>query len=387
MSTQRLQQYIVLDIDSNSIGAMVIEKQKKDNRVMYYERTPIHGEKDLSFDDFFLKTQRLLAHLSEAMTSVLSGEYFEIYVNLSSPWVSSQKRILEYKRQKDFTFTKALAQDMIRQEIELPFSDNPDYHDYDAVTLMERRTLDVFINGYPTRKPYGEIAKTVELHALASVMSTETKQVFESIIERYFHRVPVFFSNTFMNYQSVKTVLPYEDNVIVVDISGRTTEVSVIKQDHLTHIASFPTGSDHIIRGLAERLSFSVHKTYSMIETLHDEILDQVYIKRIEGAMESSFQVWKQAFYNVMGVIAKDGVIPSQICLLTPPMVQEWLTQQLLSAEELTIHMHAGHTVSIIDMQKIFAQNSNIHLNVSDQNMLMIHNFIEQVYGTQKASL
>ena len=94
MSTQRLQQYIVLDIDSNSIGAMVIEKQKKDNRVMYYERTPIHGEKDLSFDDFFLKTQRLLAHLSEAMTSVLSGEYFEIYVNLSSPWVSSQKRIL-----------------------------------------------------------------------------------------------------------------------------------------------------------------------------------------------------------------------------------------------------------------------------------------------------
>jgi hypothetical protein len=68
-------------------------------------------------------------------------------------------------------------------------------------------------------------------------------------------------------------------------------------------------------------------------------------------------------------------------------MVQDWLTQQLLSAEELTIHMHAGHTVSVIDMQKIFAQNSNTHLSISDQNMLMIHNFIEEVYGTQKASL
>lgn len=379
---QSLQQYIVFDIDSNSVAAMVIQKKSGKDMVMSYLRKDIHGEKNLTFDEFFTKTQRLMSELSESMATVLSGDDFEVYVNLSSPWVSSQKRVLEYHKQKDFTFTQELARDMMRREIELPFSDNPDYAENDLVTLIERRTLDVYINGYPTRNPYGEQAKTVDLHALASVMSTETKAIFESIIERYFHRIPTFFSNTFMNYQSVKTVLPYEDSVMVIDVSGRTTEVSVIKSDHLTHLASFPVGSDNVIRQLAGVLSFSVHKTYSMITMMHDSALDDAYKQKITQATADAFSVWRSALYACIEEIAKDGVLPSNICLLTTPLVDEWFTEQLLMSDELTTHMHAGQKVIVTDMQKVFKQNKKMNLDVADENMLMIHNFIEQTYGT-----
>lgn len=385
MKTEKsLQQYIVFDIDSNSVAAMVVQKQGGHDHVVAYQRTDIHGEKNLSFDEFFLKTQRILSDLAESMSSKLNSDDFAVYVNLSAPWVSSQKRILEYKKQKDFTFTEELVRDMITAEIERPLSDNNDYADYNLVSLIERRTLDVYVNGYPTRQPYGETAKTIELHALSSVMSTETKEVFESIIERYFHRVPVFFSNTFMNYQSVKTVLPYQDNVIIVDVSGRTTEVSVIKSDHLTHLGSFPLGSDQVIRDLAQTLSFSLKKTYSMIEMLDSETLDAVYQKRIQKAMSESFHVWKKSFYAFIEKIAKDGVLPSDICLLTTPALQGWYIEQLLSADELMVHMHAGHTVSVVDMQSVFVENKKMNMDIADQNMLMIHNFIEDVYGNPK---
>lgn len=384
MSIQNLQQYIVLDIDSTSIGGMLISKKNrkgKKDRVVYYDRQVIHSGKELSFDDFFLKTRRVLENICEKLARHLSGEDFAVYCNMSAPWVSSQKRTIHYEKKSDFEFTKELVEDLIKKEIEQPLI-GKDFKSDDGLVLIERRNIDVYANGYPTHKPYGKKMKSVDIHSLSTVMAIETKESFDSIIERYFHRQASYFSNIFMGYQSLKTVLPYEDNIINIDISGRVTEISIIKDDHLVNMGTIPVGTQHILHTLSELLSFSLSKTRSFIEMYQFGVLDEKYVSRVDLAIEKALGIWRKELYDFVDKIAKDGSLPSNICLSSEPTLQQWITELLLAGEELTVHMHASHRVAIIDMRKIFSENTTTDLDIDDQNMLMIHSFIQKIYGT-----
>lgn len=383
----------VFDIDSASIGAALInyhftrDGKHLDTEFMYQKRMDIDLLHELPLDEFFRRSHDTLQTLAEDMRDAHVGTPTEIYCNVSAPWASSQRRETTYNKESDFTLTKELVNKIIDQELELPLKRNLDFAVYDDLKIIERRTLDVYINGYPTLHPYGQKMRTVEIHSLISVMSEVSYNAFEHIFQKVFMVEPNFFSNTAMSYISFKDILPHEDNALFIDISGEVTELLVIQDDHLKQIAIFPLGAHNVVRHIKNKKSISYSQAVSLMRMYHDERAHDDHKTEHEELMDEAFTVWLRGLYETLDRITEQGLVPDIICLSAPENIMYWFAEHMLIAEELTEHMHTTGSIKLINLDHTMNDGKlKAHFHESNNNydfdsaLYLASQFILSVY-------
>lgn len=334
---------IIFDIDSTTIGGGVFEYTYDKKNVLINIRTLFSTRKKITngsehpFRDFFARTLRVLAEVSNEVYLQSLVDISSIYMNVSAPWMSAQKRVIYYAKKTDFVFTQELANSLIDKEMKSEFSKNSDFKGH-SVELIDRKTIDVYANGYPTRNPLGKTMNDVVLHSLTSVMSTTTKDAFEEVIERVFNQKPEMISNTFMSYQSVKSFLPDENDAIVIDMSGEISEILIIKNDHLTHLGTIPVGIHAIVRSLRDTLSVSLEKAWNLVQLVETRYLEENYTKSQQSAFEKAWMVYLKPLYGILDSFAKEGLLPSTIILKTHKEFKHWIEEKFLESDYLTEH-------------------------------------------------
>ncbi|MFT6361310.1 MAG: hypothetical protein ACJA2Z_000289 [Candidatus Paceibacteria bacterium] len=351
----KIQHFILFDIDSSSVGATLVRHGKNSDSILikreelFSLRKNITNGNEYPFDRFFDLTCATLRKVADEILLQSLIHIDTIYVNVSTPWMSAQKRVINYEKKKPFIFTKELADELVEKEIASSFDHNIDYAKHD-VDLIDRRIVDVYANGYPTRNALGKEMSQVEIHTLTSVMSKKTKQTFSGILEQVFHRDVTFVSNTFINYQSAQTLLPDINNAIVVDLAGEVTDVLLVKDDHLLQVGSIPVGTHHIVRTLRDTLKISINKAHSLLRLRNDNHLDEAYADSLENALSQAFTLWFKEFFNLLDRYAQSGVLPHTIVLKADTQTLSWVEEQILKQDHLAEHMHAGSKIEIITL-------------------------------------
>ncbi len=365
---------VLFELDSGSIAVSVCEFQqgssfpKKERMSKRIALTQTD-----SFDRFFaqsLKTLEALAHEAQRHASQIDS----IYVSLSAPWVSSQKRVIRHVNEKGFEVTESLLSKLIKKELEYPLSKNLDYHKHhNQLEIFERRTIDVYINGYPTLHPIQKRkVRDIAIHSLVSVITTTTKDAVVHTIERVFHRQPDLVSNTFILYQVIRTFLPEENNVMILDIGGMHTEMYTIYQDHLTDIASFPVGEHHILEELTKKASVSEDKARSLMTLFIQEKLHEEYHQEISLLMKKTYQLWLSAWYEVCNTLSAKQLLPSTICIIAPSYIVPWMRYHILQTDELMEHLHTHSKIRMIELPyfiKLKAEEDHV-LHTRDAELL-----------------
>lgn len=370
------QHHIVFDIDSSTIGAGLFRYgyDIKNNCIEVTElssiRKNIINGSEYPFESFFERTLKTLAAVAESIYLESMIPLDGVHCNMGMPWMSAQKRSIKYKKDTPFLFTQELAEELIEKELSLSFSKNIDYANHD-VALLDRQTVGVYANGYPTRNPIGKEMKDLSIESLTSVISKVTKQSFIDVIERVFHRVPEFTSNTFIRYQEVTKNLPHIDNAIVLDISGEVSEVLVIKDDHIKNIGSLPVGMHTIIRSLRDQLNIPIEKAKKMLHLYHDQKLDQEYAKSIDINIHNAFTEWFKPFFNLIDEYAKQGLLPHTIILRTHASYLGWFEYMFLKEDMLHEHIHTQGQIEVID-----ALNIESYANHNDYELAGIAHYI-----------
>lgn len=389
VSKESQKHIVIFDIDSASIGASVVsciydkKGQLTNIQSLYETRQFIDVSGAVDFDKFFKKTVKTFQTVAENTHLQSPSDIEGIFCNLSAPWMSSQKRVIHYKQNKPFKITKELVKKCIDKELDISLSKNLDFAEYHDLTLVERRTIDLYLNGFPSLNPYNQEAKTLDIHSLASVMSLETQRSFEHVIERAFHRKPVFFSNTFVNYQTMRSLLPHENNVIILDVSGELTEILVLKNDHLEQIASFPVGFSLIIKNLADTLGQTFHEARSFLDLYIQGKIDANFSHNVKNNLEQAFKIWFREFYTVCDTLSTHGLLPSTLCISTDYQYTSWFMENILVSDELQEHLHVQKQIQIIDISQVFvefAQKQNYTRYFSDTQLALISYFVTNVY-------
>lgn len=367
---------LIFDIDSSTIGAGLFEfgYNVKGECIQVRELSKIrmditNGER-YSFEEFWNRTQSIFKKVSEQihLQSLIPLE--NIYCNVSSPWASAQKRTINYSKNKVFIFTQELADELIKKEITSSLKKNLDYHNHD-VDLIDRKTIAVRANGYSSRNPIGKEMNELQIDSLVTVMSKGTKETFEHIIEKVFHRLPVFTSNIFVSYNDSQKSLPNENDAIIMDIAGEMTEILITRNDHLELIGTLPSGTHHILRDTAETLGETFYKTKKQVQILYTTHLEESYQQKIKIALNKSYKKWLKEFYNFCDNASKHGLLPSTIILKTYTESMHWFESLLLESEELSEHMHAKSTVRIVHLHSQ-RKLEKIDLDVSDPELRVI---------------
>ena len=385
MKTDNIQHYILFDINSSTIGVLVFEKMidEKGKKTIYHQvftkRKEITGGYELDAKVFLGRTLSTFGELAGLAHKYSGNEIAEIYINIASPWVSSQKRIVHFEKGKEFIFTKEIADSIIEKELKESLKRTHDFREQGDLAIIERRTVDVFLNGYSAKNPYGVLTQDVDIHSLISVMSKTTKDAFSHVVEKAFHQEPTYFSNIFMNYEAIVSLFPHENNITVMDVSGEMTEISLIVDDHLRKVGTIPVGSRAVVQHLGENLNIPFVKAESLIQMYNENHLDEQYRQTIEKVMKESFYVWFKPLYSFLDEVSMEYLIPETISLLTPEKMQGWFNEWVLKSEELGEHMHAQKKVRLLDIKMLFREKNREELiNISDDNLSLCLAFVEK---------
>lgn len=365
---------LLFELDSGSVAVSVSHfEQGVHHPVSESFSTRAMLDHTESFEQFFahaLKKLDDIAHKALKHTSSVDS----IYVSVSAPWMSSQKRVVQHTDKKGFIVTEKLLAKLIAKELDHPLSKNLDFHKHHhELEIFERRTVDIYVNGYPTLNAVSpKKVHDVAIHSLTSVMTQTTKRALEHVIERVFHRTPKLISNTFVLYHTLKTKVPDINNAMILDVGGTHTEVFVIRDDHLKDIARFPKGASQLKEDLANILDVQRIKAQSLMSLYTKEVLSDEYSREINAAMEHVYRSWLKSWYEVCDVLSAKKLLPSTICLITPPYLSSWLRFHILQSDEISEHLHVSDRINIIDLPQYLnlSLKEQANIKVQDQEIL-----------------
>ncbi len=387
MAQANTSQYIIFDIDSSSVGALVFERsvnrktKKSSYRELFSIREYIVHHEKLDFDMFFLKTLSTFSLVAEKLIYYTDGSLEDIFINVSAPWVSSQLRTIHYEKEKDFVVDQQLIDHIVEKELAEPFHHTRDFREHKNLVHIEHRILDIFLNGYKAQKLHNQKVHDIDIRTLVSVMSSQTHRDFLHVVERVFHRGAQFFSNNFMLYHTTLLHFPHERDLVLLDISGELTEFELIIQGEFKKIGTLPTGTHFLKRIMAQKLSVGIEKLESLLRMYKEGFLDDTHHASLEKVMDYAFRQWLKYLYDFFAEIGKEYLIPHTFVVLAPDILHPWFFDRLSDADEIKEHMAHGKDISTLFIQESL-QHGRESL-ISDDSLNFCLSFVEEYFLSQ----
>jgi len=339
----------VFDIGSASVaGALVLIKEKEEPKIIYSVRKDMAFQEELDFNRFQSSMRGTLAVVARDLernglshlTFTHLGSYTpeRVYCTLSSPWYVSQTRFTSYVPKEKFRVTKKIIQDLTEGEVEA-FKKSSAVMEHvgkqEAVKVIEKKTVQVKLNGYDTPAPYDKEAVQMNLTTLISVAPKETLNEIAEEIRRVFAIEHVEF-NAFPTvfFDVVRSSLKAPEHFMLIDVSGELTDVSLVRGDVLLETSTFPRGKKSIIRTLASAVGTSPEEASSLIHLYHEGKLEDEQKKRVEKALESARGEWMSLFQKALRNLSEDFSVPSTVYLSADNDLVDFL-EKLVEQEEL----------------------------------------------------
>ncbi|MCX6731785.1 MAG: hypothetical protein NTX55_02230 [Candidatus Parcubacteria bacterium] len=311
----------VLEISSASVGGALI-RQNKNNKpeIISLTRVPVNFLFDVNFDAFWRCT---LASLKKVIKILLknypSGPDVCLCVFLS-PWFLSQTKIINIRREKNFKVTRDFFENLMKSEEE-SFKNQRTTQLKGEPGFIEHEIIKTELNGYYTKSPIGKFTKTIRLHIYMSLGMGNIKTKIEEEILENFGDIPLSFGTfPFIAFQVLSSNINSQEGLILVDIGGEITDISLIRKNCLEETISFPRGKNFLLRKIA-----SEFKTFSQEA---DSIL-QTYLKghslkgdseKISKIIEEVKKDWGNFFETAIKSIAENpptgGPLPQNLFLM-----------------------------------------------------------------------
>ncbi len=258
---------IVLDISSESIGgSLVVLNQDQTSLVLHSTRLAIIWEKPVTPEPLLIRIrQTLLAVVKQlhneglpevSRHGIYTHHIAKVSVTFASPWYLSQTEGLTVNYEKPTLITRAVLKKIIDQE-ERKFNDKLKEHThsqlYNQAQIIERRIVDIKLNGYSTNSPYQKKAQKIDLSMHTSFVSQDILLVVNNSIGQYFNYRSIKYSSfPLVSFTALTHHTDLHDSIIL-DIRGETTDISLIKQGALWESVSFPAGTGGLLRAISEK--------------------------------------------------------------------------------------------------------------------------------------
>ncbi len=310
--------FLVFDMGSASVrGAVFTIDSKKVPHILFSVSEPIKLKDELVFEDFFNSTIGALDIVLGKIFLFRVGAPKKIFAILSSAWFVSEIRNISYTSEKSFVFDEKFADNLIQKEIaKLTEEYSHKDSEFRDMTPIELRNTKISLNGYPVDKPLKQKTKNVEMSIFVSLSSKLFTQKVEEVVNKYFNVENVKFSSFVMaSFAVVRNMFLYQDNFLLIDISGEVTDISMVKKDILNSSISFPFGVNVILRNIAKNFNCSMYNAKSLYLLYKNNQADEATMKKIDFIIKTLAKDWLRKFQESLTNFSNDISIPSTIFL------------------------------------------------------------------------
>jgi len=366
----------VFDISSGSVGgAILISNKNKKPTIISTFRKSFKLRESVSGENLLKEMLTSLEEVASFLQKDIHKTPDKVFAIMSSPWANASLRSIKRKRPEGFVFTEKFAKDLIKEEIVKFKKENLEFDE-----IIDKRVVNVLLNGYEVEKPHGKRVKESEIQVLLSLSSQDLVSRVEEVVMKTYHRQIKFTSQMFSDFIVVRDVFDKLNDFIIINVNEEITEVSIMRNDFLVGTASFPYGKNTFIRKISKKLNKDISHTASLLSMYKSGHLSEDSLKEIESTIKNESVSWISSLKMVFRSLFVDLFIPHNIFLITDKSSEKWFLNLLNKSNFSEFTTTEDSFNVIISNSKILHDFYSIPLNVKeDSNLIMQATFINRI--------
>ena len=326
---------LVIDIGSASVSAALVDFSGDNKpKILLAEIREIALDHDLNFERF---EKAMLSAFDASVSAIFHAKKpvpEEAHIFLASPWYAAQTRVIKSDKHTPFTVTSKLLKELTDKETKaFESTELAKYEQAGAsARILERKTIDIKLNGYTTADPVGKRATELSMNLFISMSPESVLSRIEESLEKHFRISRVHFSSfLFSSFVVVRDLFISESDFLLLDIGGEVTDISIIKKGALVESASFPLGRNFLMRRLGV---FGAERTpASMLSLYLRGTLEPAFASKVGTVLDEAKAQWLATFQKALFELSNDLLIPEKIFLMVDGDVSEWFVKAMEKEE------------------------------------------------------
>ena len=360
---------LVLNISSGSISGGIIKfTNEPGENIIYYSKEQIPFQQDLSINRHYKLMFSSLGNLikrirTDGLKKIPSKNGKEIqldkvYYIFSSPWSTSQTKIIRLNEKKSFKVTTDYINKKI-DELEKQFQ-----IDVSKVgKIIEKKVIQVIINGYPVTDYENKLATNLEIAVFFTIVPEDVLQSIETELSKVFNiKNSWCHSSALSIFSLIRNLFPQNEDFIYIEVSEEITDVSVIKDNVITSNVSIPMGRNNYIRELSGALKVTPEIVDSMISIKNNKSHDELANLKLSVTMDAVAQNWLTKIFDLLEGFKEKIYVPENLYLITSPDLASFLQDKLKKRD---------FKVTLVDNKKIKSAFNNCDISFKLELMFL----------------
>ncbi|PIP86741.1 hypothetical protein COV42_00745 [Candidatus Campbellbacteria bacterium CG11_big_fil_rev_8_21_14_0_20_44_21] len=342
---------LIFDIGSGSVAGALLEfSPQKNPKILYSRREDIKFQKNLQGARFKKEMYKSLGLVLEDLRKNILANSGHLRVfrralcSLASPWFISETDFIKIEKEKPFLVTEEfLSKNILEAEKRFEDSSLAKYGSdrKQESEIIEKKIVDIRLNGYKTDEPLGKESQSVELSVFLSMSQKSVLDDIEDLVLEFFHLENLaYHSFGLVSFSAARDMYDRVSNFLLLDITGEVTDVSLIREKNIVKTISFPQGKNSVIRGLAKDLKIESGEAHSKLRLLFSSSLKKPNEEALRKKIEKHRSLWLQEFQKSLDFLSDGLSLPSTIFFTADDDFSSWYGEVIKSEK------YAEHTMT-----------------------------------------
>lgn len=312
----------IIDIGSSRVSAALWDNTKKaadgSHNFLFQKSHELFFPSGISFERFLGQISRHLEELVQEM--VKFDRPSRVVCFLSSPLFISQTKIINLKNEEPVKITKQLVQNLINIEAQ-KFLEKPNLllseTDENKNELLENLIMQIKLNGYETKDPYGQNAERLEIAQHLSAASSLVLNKIRSVLSPLAISKDIsFHSFSFAAFTIFRELAFDQESFVLIDVSGELTDIISLYQGVLMETVSFPVGKNTLLRKIAENSNSSYQEALSALKIYQSKTASPKLSSRIDFSLNQIKANWLSSFKKALEIIIESSFLPEVVYVI-----------------------------------------------------------------------
>ncbi|MFH1978930.1 MAG: hypothetical protein ABII97_00900 [Patescibacteria group bacterium] len=335
----------VFDVASGSVGGLLF-RRKKDGlpEILTTKRHSVNISKKMSPERLVQVIQAGLKVVSKHIQSKYKEKISFALCVFSSPWYVAQTKITKVSRDHEFEVDEELMEELIQDEIQ-DFKKEWDQTSDSAARdkqniFLEHEFIKSVLNGYTVENPKDKTVKNLEAHVYLSMCPYFVKKKIKDCIIENSHTSSVRMQSfPFVLFKILNKLINTKEAAIFVDISGKITDVFVIRDHTIEEIASFTKGENYFIKKISGGLNLSKEEARSRFLQYQRKELDDSQIGKMRDIVQESADNWGDDLKELLKEMGKDKYLPQNLYFCGNTTLLKEITEQTSGEDFIELTM------------------------------------------------
>ncbi|MSU45021.1 MAG: hypothetical protein EXS47_00090 [Candidatus Zambryskibacteria bacterium] len=314
---------LLIDIGNETVSIALVSYKNKTPNFTYYTKAEFPILEESSKQRAITGLGTLLDQMLIKTLKLRKEKIDKVVVSFSSPWYTFISKEVHLAEGKDFFITKSFLESVLVREEKLyikELSEGREGEVKNQHSVVERSIVHAKINGYVLNNMLGKKTKSFDAYLYISAISTKIEEKVVDVISKHTHisRGNIsLYTSPLVSFHTIRDRFPDDRDFLLMNITGESTDFSLVKGDVIESNIQFPLGRSYIIRKIAKSAKVSSEISESMLHMYLQQKTDEVTTSLIEETLTEIEEEWAVYFEDVFVSLCKTRDYPIKIFLIS----------------------------------------------------------------------